>query len=106
MKEIDAVVQVIYRKSNIIYSKPIIDQNDEGDVGEIFCKYGVKQVFFDKGFYAIKGSNKTKNIPIMIITGVETEREQLQDQMKEKEIPVLSKPLSAEQVVGAVDYLL
>jgi len=62
MKEIDAVVQVIYRKCNIIYSKQIIDQNDEGLVGELFCKYGVKQVFFDKGYYAIRGSNKTFTI--------------------------------------------
>jgi hypothetical protein len=62
MNELDAVVQVLHNKCSIIYNKPIITQNDEGDVGELFCKYGVKQSFFNKDFYAISGSNKTFTI--------------------------------------------
>ncbi len=62
MSEIDAVVQVLHKKCNRIYKKQPITDNDKGDVGEIFCKYGVKQVFLDRGFYAISGSSKTFTI--------------------------------------------
>lgn len=66
MNELGAVVQVLYKKCVPIYQGPTITDNDKGDVGELFCKYGVKQVFYNKGFYAISGSNKTFTIEVQI----------------------------------------
>jgi len=69
MNELDAVVQVLHNKCSSIYQGQNITDNDKGDVGELFCKYGVKQVFFNKGFYAIAGSNKTFTIEEQINPG-------------------------------------
>ena len=66
MNELDAVVNVLYSKCSRIYRGKQITNKDKGAVGELFCKYGVKQVFFNKGFYAIAGSNKIFTIESQI----------------------------------------
>ena len=54
----------------------------------------------------LKEENKTKNIPIIIVSGYAVETGKIEEYMRKKAIPIVSKPFDSEQVIQMVNYLL
>jgi len=54
----------------------------------------------------LKEDTKTKDIPILIISGFVVEIDKIRDYIEKKAIPMISKPFNIDQVKKIVDYLL
>ena len=54
----------------------------------------------------LKEDVKTRNIPLIIMSGYKVESEKIKNYMQEKSISVLSKPVDAFEFIDCIDYLL
>jgi len=54
----------------------------------------------------LKEDTKTKDIPILIMSGFEIEKDRLGPYIKEREIPIMEKPVDIEKLKSLVSYLL
>ena len=54
----------------------------------------------------LKEDTKTKNIPVLIMSGYEVEIDKLREYVKKKAIPAVTKPIDIKEFKKLVDFLL
>jgi hypothetical protein len=59
MDEIEAVTRVVNKRCMKILKGKNKDRKKKGDIGELFCKYAIKQSLFNLGFRLSRFGNKT-----------------------------------------------